>query len=153
MKSYTVTTRIRATPQTVWKILTDVAKYPTWDDAYDKIEGRVAPGETITVHHKERTPRVLPMKITALEPAAPNPRMVWTGGGMPEAIFKGERIFTLAPCSAEAEVEFCMRLVFSGVMAPVITKTIPDMQPDLERFAAALKRRAEQVQAEGLPQA
>ncbi len=29
-------------------------------------------------------------------------------------------------------------------MAPLITKGIPDQQPDLEQFAAVLNRRAEQ---------
>jgi hypothetical protein len=38
-----------------------------------------------------------------------------------------------------------MQLVFSGALAPVITKTIPDMQPDLDQFAAALKKRAKET--------
>ncbi len=41
-------------------------------------------------------------------------------------------------------VEFAMREVFSGLMAPLITRSIPDLQPSFDEFAAALKRRAEQ---------
>ena len=38
-----------------------------------------------------------------------------------------------------------MREVFTGLMAPLITKSIPDMQPVFDQFAADLKRRAEQL--------
>jgi hypothetical protein len=36
-----------------------------------------------------------------------------------------------------------MREVYSGVMAPMITGSIPDLQPAFDEFAAALKRQAE----------
>jgi hypothetical protein len=144
MKSYRVTTTIRSTPEAIWKILTDAGAYPSWDPTYAKIEGRIALGETITLHHAEMSPKILPMKVTALESGPPESqqwRMVWTGGGMPEAMFKGERIFGLTP--RDGEVEFLLRLEFSGLMAPVITKGIPNLEPHMERFAAALKKRAE----------
>ena len=41
-------------------------------------------------------------------------------------------------------VEFVMREAFTGMMAPLIAKSIPDMQPAFDEFAAALKRRCEQ---------
>jgi hypothetical protein len=125
MKTYSATTAIRATPEAIWKILTDAAGYPSW-------------------HHRDMKPQVLPMTVTVFEP---HRRMVWTGGGMPEAVFKGERVFALSAPNGSgggAEVEFTVQLVFSGLMAAVITKSIPDMQPHLDEFAAALKKRAEQ---------
>jgi hypothetical protein len=36
-----------------------------------------------------------------------------------------------------------MELVFSGLMAPFLTRTIPDLQPEVDQFASALKKRAE----------
>lgn len=36
-----------------------------------------------------------------------------------------------------------MREEFSGLMAPLITRSIPDLQPSFDRFAADLKARAE----------
>jgi hypothetical protein len=144
MKTYSATTAIRATPEAIWKILTDAAGYPSWDHSYTSIEGQIALGETITLHHRDMKPQVLPMTVTVFEPQQ---RMVWTGGGMPEAVFKGERVFALSAPNGSggaAEVEFTVQLVFSGLMAAVITKSIPDMQPHLDEFAAALKKRAEQ---------
>ena len=66
--------------------------------------------------------------------------MVWTGG-MPLGLFKGVRTFSLTPKGGG--VEFTMTEVFSGLMAPLITRSIPDLQPSFEEFAAALKRQAE----------
>jgi len=66
--------------------------------------------------------------------------MVWTGG-MPLGLFKGERTFTLTP-TADG-VRFAMREVYTGLLAPLIGRSIPDLQPAFDEFAAALKLRAE----------
>ena len=71
---------------------------------------------------------------------SPPRRMVWSGG-MPLGLFTGVRTFTLTP-SGEA-TEFHMREEFSGLMAPLITKSIPDLQPSFEQFADGLRRLAE----------
>jgi len=66
---------------------------------------------------------------------------VWRGG-LPLGLFVGERVFTLTPGSGGA-VEFSMRETFTGLLAPLIGRTLPDMQPAFEQFADALKREAE----------
>src|SRR5258708_3688434 len=50
----------------------------------------------------------------------------------------------LTPAPA-GEVAFAMREEFSGLLAPLITRSIPDLQPMFETFAADLKRRAERA--------
>ena len=40
-------------------------------------------------------------------------------------------------------VEFSMREEFTGLLAPLIGKSIPDMQPTFDEFAGALKKAAE----------
>jgi hypothetical protein len=77
------------------------------------------------------------VKVTGFEAGK---RMVWTGG-MPLGLFKGERTFTLTPRGES--VEFAMREEFSGLLSGLIAKSIPDLQPDFEAFARALKARAE----------
>lgn len=57
-------------------------------------------------------------------------------------LFKGIRTYSLTP--RDGGVEFSMTEEFSGLMAPLITRSIPDMQPAFEEFAGCLKRRAEQ---------
>lgn len=61
---------------------------------------------------------------------------------MPLGLFKGARTYVLTP-GAEGEVAFSMREEFSGFLAPLITRSIPDLQPDFDQFAADLKVHAE----------
>lgn len=138
MKSFATSTVIQATPQAVWSVLTDAAQWTKWNTTVDKVEGKIAAGEKIKVYAKLSPGRAFPVKVSTFD--APN-RMVWTGG-MPLGLFKGERTYTLTPKAGG--VEFFMREAFTGPMAPLITKSIPDMQPAFEEFAAALKRRCEQ---------
>jgi hypothetical protein len=138
MKSFASSTRIEAPAEKVWALLTDAANYPAWNTTVDRIEGRIAPGETIKVHAKISPGRAFPVKVTSFTPPE---RMVWTGG-MPLGLFKGERVFTLTRTGDG--VDFAMRENFTGLLAPLIGKSIPDLQPAFDEFAAALKRRAEQ---------
>jgi hypothetical protein len=68
--------------------------------------------------------------------------MVWTGGAPLGFLFKAERTFLVTPKSA-GSVEFSMQEVFSGLLAPLICKSIPDLQPAFDEFALCLKARAE----------
>ena len=68
--------------------------------------------------------------------------MVWSDG-MPLGLFRARRTFTLTP--KDGGTEFFMREVFSGLMAPLIVRSIPDLQPSFEELAACLKRRAERA--------
>ena len=138
MKSFSVRTLIRATPERIWALLTDAAGYTRWNNTVNKVEGKIVPGGSVTVHPKINPGRAFPVKVTEFEPSR---RMVWTGG-MPLGIFKGERTFTLEPGS-NGEVEFSMREEYTGLMAPLIGRSIPDLQPAFDEFASDLKRAAE----------
>jgi hypothetical protein len=138
MKEFSTKIAIAASPDTIWKILTDASSYPAWNPTITKVDGRIAPGERITVHAKINPGRAFPVKVGDVVPQS---RMRWTGG-MPLGLFKGERTFTLTPQGGGA-VEFSMREVYTGLFAGMITKSIPDLQPAFDEFAAALKTQAE----------
>lgn len=137
MKSFASTITISAAPEAVWALLTDAPGYPSWNTTVDRVEGRIAPGEAITVHAKISPGRAFPVRVTEFAPPA---RMVWTGG-LPIGLFTGERTFTLT--AAGDGVRFEMRELYRGLLAPLIGRSIPDLQPAFEEFAAALKQRAE----------
>lgn len=137
MKTFQTSCTIDAKPEAIWALLTDAASYPAWNPTVDRVEGRIAPGETIKLHVKINPGRAFPVKVTEM---VPSERMTWSGG-MPLGLFKGERTFTLTRNSHG--VEFAMREVFSGLLSPLIEKSIPDMQPAFDEFAAALKACAE----------
>ncbi len=116
MKAFAVKTSIRATPERIWALLTDAAGYVRWNNTVQKVEGKIALGERVTVHPKINPGRAFP--VTVIEFQAPG-RMIWRGG-MPLGLFKGERTFTLTP-SENGEVEFLMREEYTGLMAALIS--------------------------------
>ena len=138
MKRYHVSRTINASPATLWRLLTDGANYPSWNPAVIKVDGRIAAGETIKVVAKVSPNRTFPVKVSAFSPER---SMAWSGG-MPLGLFKGVRTFTLTPRGSSA-TEFSMEEVYSGLLAPLIGRSVPDLSESFEQYATGLKARAE----------
>ena len=136
---FSATTTIDASPMAIWAILTDADRFPEWEPNVERIDGQIAPGEKITVHTRFSN-RAFPVTVTAF---IPGERMVW-GSKMPLGLFHGARTFTLEPLDG-GRTRVTTREVFGGLLLPFIGRTIPDLQPTFEAFAAALKDRAEAV--------
>ena len=137
MKSYEAGATIAAAPDAVWAILTDAPGYAGWDSGVERVEGTIAPGETITVVSEANPGRAFPVKVTAFEPGR---AMTWSGG-MPLGLFKGVRTFSLVPDGTTTR--FTLREEYSGPMLWLIWRSMPDLGPSFERFARGLKQRAE----------
>lgn len=140
MKSYAATALIEASPDTVWAILTDAPRYSQWDSGVERIEGQIALGEKIRVFSKINPRRAFPVTVTEF---IPGQRMVWSGG-MPLGLFKGVRTFTLSPHRSDA-TSFTMREEYTGVLLPLMWRSMPDLGPSFEQFATGLKRQAERA--------
>jgi hypothetical protein len=139
MKSYEAKSVIDAPPEQVWAVLVDAPGYPGWDSGVEKVDGRIAAGEKITVHAAVNPGRAFPVRVTEFRPGE---RMTWTGG-MPLGLFKGVRTFTLTP-SGNA-TEFAVREEYTGPMLPLIWRSMPDLAPSFEQFATGLKHRVEKA--------
>lgn len=135
--TFETTTRIRSKPERVWQTLMDTGQWPGLDSSIQRVDGIPALGATVTVHAK--VGRAFPLKVVDF---VPHQRMV-LAGGMPLGLFKGQRTYTVTS-EGDETVTFTMREVFSGLLAPLITKSIPDLQPSFDEFAANLKMRSEQ---------
>lgn len=139
MKAFATSIAIDASPERVWSILTAGAQWTAWNTTVSRLEGRIEPGGKVKVWVKANPGRAFPLKVVEFE--APR-RMVWSGG-MPFGLFKGERTYTLTPREGGG-TQFGMTERFSGPLAPMIGKSIPDLQPAFDEFARCLKQRAEQ---------
>jgi hypothetical protein len=137
MRSYEAKSVIDAPADAVWAVLVDAAGYPGWDSGVDKVDGRIAAGEKITVHAAVNPGRAFPVRVTDFEPPR---RMTWSGG-MPLGLFKGVRTFTLTP-QGDA-TEFTVREEFTGPLLPLIWRSMPDLGPSFEQFAHGLAQRVE----------
>ena len=137
-KSYEVTRSINASPEVIWRLLTDVSQYARWNPAVVKLEGTIAVGEKLKLVSSVNAKRTFTPKVAALEPPR---RMVWADG-MPGGLFKGERTYTLTPESGGG-TSFHMREAFTGPLSGLIAKSIPDLTDSFAAFADGLKREAE----------
>jgi len=126
---------IAAPIKKIWGLLSNARQLPSWNSTITSLDGEIALGNTL----KLRVPisdRTFSPRVTELD--APH-RMVWSEGFAP--MFRGVRSFTLA--EAAGGTRFEMLEVFSGLMLPMIRKSLPDFAPAFERYAADLKLAAE----------
>jgi uncharacterized protein YndB with AHSA1/START domain len=137
MKHYESTSTIQAPPEVVWSVLVDAAAWPNWDSGVTAVDGAVEEGRKVTVRTEASPGRAFPVTVTDLEP----PRRMVFRGGMPLGLFRGERTYTLTPDGAGTV--FRMREEYTGPLLGLIWRSMPDLQPSFDRFAAGLKRRVE----------
>jgi hypothetical protein len=138
--SFSTRIDIQAPPDKIWQILTDLPRWPQWNSTVERTVGNIERGSKVTVFVKQSPGRAFPLRVTELD--APH-RMVWAGG-MPFGLFTGTRVYELAvPVTGEAS--FSMREDYTGVLAGLIGKSIPDLQPAFDEFAQCLKRAAERT--------
>ena len=138
MKSFSTSIVIDAPASRVWAILIDVASWPSWNTTVAKVEGAAALGRKITVFTKASPGRAFPLRVA--EFTAPH-HMVWSGS-MPLGLFTGRRTHSLTPQN-DGKLKFEMAEAFTGLMSPLITRSIPDLQPSFDEFAQCLKTAAE----------
>ena len=137
-RRYEVTRSIDAPADTVWSLLTDADSYAAWNKAVVSIEGPIHQGNTIklvSIADPKRT-----FKLDVVEMQAPQ-HMVWSDG-MPLGLFTGRRTYTITRSEDEG-CEFTMVEEFTGPLAALITRAIPDLTHSFTTFADSLKTAAE----------
>jgi hypothetical protein len=130
--------RIAAAPDRVWALLIDLPSWRAWNPTIVSIEGDVTPGGTVRLVAKVNPQRTFTLRVPDL---VPTQRMVWASG-MPLGLFRGVRTYSLAP-AAGGGTDFAMTEVYTGPLAGLIGRSIPDLGPSFEAFADALKAAAE----------
>jgi uncharacterized protein YndB with AHSA1/START domain len=139
-RSVSVTADIGASPQTVWQLLTDAKGMPAWNSTVTSIDGEISLGQRLAI----RVPisdRTFKPKVVDFE--APS-TMTWADGQAP--MFRGARVYRVEPRGDGTR--FTMTETFSGLMLPMIARTLPDFVPVFDQYAADLKAAAERAQVE-----
>src|SRR5262245_8831986 len=115
MLAYEAFSVIDAEPGAIWAVLVDGSEWTEWDSAVVRLEGRIAPGEKVTVFPEVNPKRGFPVRVVEF---VPGERMVWRGG-MPFGLFTGARTYTLSR-QADGRVRFDMREEYAGPMAGLV---------------------------------
>ncbi len=137
MPHYEVARDIGAEPSVVWKILTDADRLADGTFSVIKIEGTIAEGQKIRLWSDVDPDRAFSIHVRDVRP---NASMVWENG-LPFGLFKGSRRFEVTP--VEGGTRFHMREDYTGALAGMMFKMIPDLQPSFETFGDGVKAAAE----------
>ena len=138
MRSFEAVTRIDASPAEVWAALTDVGSWRDWNSGVDRVEGRVALGEPLTIHATMIRSR--PFRVTVTE-LRPQESMRWRGG-LPLGLAVIERTYAL-DAQDDGGTVLTVREDHTGPLAALLGRTTPDLNPSFRQVCAGLKALAE----------
>ena len=134
---YAVTRTINAPAARVWEVLTDAATFADWNDSIISFEGPIEQGNKVKLVSVVNPKRSFSLRVSTLQPPT---RMGWEDG-MPLGLFKGVRTYEVREVGEGSE--FSMVEEYSGPLAGLITRMIPDLTESFDLFADSLKRTAE----------
>lgn len=141
MKELRTEIEIAASPQKVWKILTEFGKYEQWNPFIRKAAGHAKEGEKIEINietpggkHRKYEPT-----ITKVEE---NRELRWLGKSF---VLNGEHIFAIEQID-QGRVRLVQREIFDGLLTAFFGKsTDDDIKAGLEEMNRALKNWAERA--------
>ncbi len=133
---------INASPEAVWRILTDTGFYPDWNPFLIRIEGAFEAGARLAVTIQAPNSRPMIVRPTCLERA--ELRIVrWRGSLGVKGLFDGEHIFELEPDGSGA-TRFIHRERFTGALVALVLALIgKQTRAGFEAMNLHLKMRAE----------
>ncbi len=136
-KQYKASTRINASAEVVWAILVDVSSWSHWDTNFNAVEGRIVLGERLRIFSKVMRGRVVSVIVTELVPY----RKMTLTSRIPAGLFTVKHSYSLE--SNNGAVEFTSYEYFTGLLAPLLVRSIPDMTKSFDEFVSRLKDQAE----------
>jgi hypothetical protein len=138
VRSFEASTRIGASPEIVWDLLTDVGSWRDWDSGVDRVEGRVALGERLTVYATMIRHHPFPVTVVELRPQEV---MRWRGG-LPFGLAVIDRAYHL-DAQDDGSTVLTVREEQTGPLAFLTERNTPDLNPSFRQFCAGLKAQAE----------
>jgi hypothetical protein len=135
------TVDIDATPHAIWGVLTDFPAYSTWNPFVDRVDGTAAVGEKLVVHLTPTGGRGMTFRPTVLTAAA-DEELRWLGKLGVRGVFDGEHSFVLT-ANADGTTRVTHGESFSGVLVPLMRRTLGKTQDGFTAFNEALKQRVE----------
>jgi hypothetical protein len=143
MKELRTEIEIQASPERVWQILTDLAKYPEWNSLITRAIGKAEVDARVDITVPSGSKEMI-LHCTVIK-EEPNRELCWKYHVILPGLFRGEHSFIIEPTGAN-QVHFINREVFNGLLVPLQAKDIDtNSRRGFEAMDRALKARAEQA--------
>ncbi len=143
MKEIRTEILINATPDKVWKVLTNFNDYPNWNPFLRWLTGDVAVNKKIIVRIAPPGSNAMTFKPTILK-FDTNKELRWLGHLLIPGLFDGEHIFELID-NQNGTTTFIQREQFSGILMPLFKKMLEvNTKQGYEEMNLKLKEKAEQ---------
>ena len=109
--------QITATPEKVWKVLTNFQEYKNWNPFLKSVEGHVKKGETIKINADgmKFKPKVLSFEE--------NKQFSWIGKLLFKGLFDGEHLFLIED-NGDGTVTFRQEEKFQGILVGLFAKKL-----------------------------
>ena len=127
----TVSIDINADAATVWELLTNVQKMPSWNSTIVSLSGNIAPNGKVALVSTLDESRTFNLNIQEF---VPNKKLVWGDR-------QGARTYLIT--SRSGGVTFTMTEKIGGFLFPLFSRFIPPFDESFDQFAADLKAAAE----------
>ena len=131
-RTTSVAMTIRATPATVWRLLTDAQGYPGWNSTVVSLAGSISPDAKLELVSTLDPSRTFKLKVKDFDPPR---RLVW-GDAL------GTRTYTLTETN-DGQTRFQMIERIGGPVFPLFAGKITPLDSTFEKFAADLQTAAE----------
>jgi hypothetical protein len=133
---------VAASPEMVWRVLTDFPAYPKWNPFIRSVQGSAMAGQRLKVRLRlphGRSYRFSPRVLKAV----PATELRWRGRTWIEGVFDGEHAFIIVPNGIKG-VRFIQREHFSGLLVSLILPFIAEKtRQGFDLMNLALKKVAE----------
>ncbi len=109
--------KISATPEMIWKVLTDFENYPDWNEFLSSVEGNFNPGNhvKITAGGMKFKPKILVYDK--------NKEIRWIGKFLVCGLFDGEHLFRIID-HRDGRCTFQQEEFFSGLLVKLFAKKL-----------------------------
>jgi len=134
---------VNATPEKVWKILTDFDNYPNWNPFIKSIRGQVKVGEVIAARIEPPKAKGMTFKPKVLVYET-NQELRWLGHSVIPGLFDGEHKFELID-NGNGTTTFRQSEKFTGILVPLFKKQLDNNTKNgFEEMNKKLKELVEQ---------
>ncbi|MCH7859646.1 MAG: SRPBCC domain-containing protein [Candidatus Marinimicrobia bacterium] len=143
MKEIHTEIEINASPERIWKVLTDFPAYPEWNPFVREIDGQLVTGAKLKVLLQPPGGKGMTFRPKVLK-VEPNREFRWLGHLLIHGLFDGEHFFIIEALDLN-RVRFIHGEIFRGILVPLFGKMLDgSTRQGFEAFNQALRTRVEE---------